>query len=109
MLEGEPVASLSAVAYDAGFGFMGFYIVKPEQRGLGFGLEIWKAAIDYLGVRNIGLDGVLASSWVSREISAKRSAAVAVAARFSAVAPDSVPVSSAAVVWVSDDTISAQN
>jgi len=59
-LDGEPVASLSAVAYDAGFGFMGFYIVKPELRGLGYGLEIWKAATDYLGARNIGLDGVLA-------------------------------------------------
>ena len=31
ILESEPVASISAVAYTASFGFLGFYIVKPRS------------------------------------------------------------------------------
>ncbi|RKP44185.1 N-acetyltransferase [Trinickia fusca] len=56
---GEPVGSISAVAYDDHFGFIGLYIVKPEFRGKGLGLRIWQHAIAYLGPRNIGLDGVV--------------------------------------------------
>jgi GNAT superfamily N-acetyltransferase len=59
ILEGKPVASISAVAYDASFGFLGFYIVQPQLRGRGLGTEIWNAAIKHLDDRNIGLDGVL--------------------------------------------------
>ncbi|WP_428983387.1 GNAT family N-acetyltransferase [Paraburkholderia diazotrophica] len=57
---GEPVGSISAVAYDAHFGFIGLYIVKPAFRGKGLGLRIWQHGIAYLGERNIGLDGVVA-------------------------------------------------
>ncbi len=59
-LDGEPVATISVVKYGKAFGFLGFYIVKPEFRGMGYGLEIWKAGLNYLGDRNIGLDGVVA-------------------------------------------------
>ncbi|NEQ50302.1 MAG: GNAT family N-acetyltransferase [Leptolyngbya sp. SIO3F4] len=59
-LKGEPIASISAVKYGESFGFIGFYIVKPDFRGQGYGLEIWKAALDYLQGRNVGLDGVVA-------------------------------------------------
>ena len=59
ILEGEPVASISAVAYTASFGFLGFYIVKPQFRGQGLGTEIWNAGMKYLEGRNIGLDAVL--------------------------------------------------
>ncbi|MBD2568618.1 GNAT family N-acetyltransferase [Anabaena lutea] len=60
-LNGEPIGCISAVAYDQNFGFLGFYIVKPEYRGQGFGIKLWQAAMDYLGNnRNIGLDGVIA-------------------------------------------------
>ncbi|MEO5349993.1 MAG: GNAT family N-acetyltransferase [Magnetococcus sp. YQC-3] len=59
-LGGEAVAVISAVAYDAEFGFIGFYIVKPEYRGRGYGMAMWRAALARLGTRNIGLDGVLA-------------------------------------------------
>ncbi|WP_334966450.1 GNAT family N-acetyltransferase [Nostoc sp.] len=60
-LNGEPVACISAVTYDQHFGILGFYIVKPQFRGQGLGMKIWKTAIDYLGAdRNIGLDGVVA-------------------------------------------------
>lgn len=58
-LDNTPVASISAVAYDEYFAFMGLYIVKPEHRGKGYGLKIWKHALNYLRTRNIGLDGVL--------------------------------------------------
>ncbi|ACC74725.1 GNAT family N-acetyltransferase [Paraburkholderia phymatum] len=57
---GEAVGSISAIAYDGQFGFIGLYIVRPEFRGKGFGLRIWQHGIDYLGKRNIGLDGVVA-------------------------------------------------
>jgi len=60
VLDGEPIASLSAVAYDDSYGFIGLYIVKPEFRGKGYGLKIWHHGIAYLGDRTIGLDGVTA-------------------------------------------------
>ena len=59
-LAGEPVGCISAVAYGNGFGFIGFYIVRPEYRGRGYGMRLWRVAMDYLGGRNIGLDGVVA-------------------------------------------------
>ncbi|WP_243902665.1 GNAT family N-acetyltransferase [Aetokthonos hydrillicola] len=60
-LDGEPIGSISAVAYDQFFGFVGLYIVKPQFRGRGFGMKLWHAAMVYLGTeRNIGLDGVVA-------------------------------------------------
>ena len=60
LLDGEPVAAISAVRYGARFGFMGFYMVKPEFRGQGYGIAMWKAAISRLQGRVIGLDGVVA-------------------------------------------------
>jgi GNAT superfamily N-acetyltransferase len=56
----EPIATISAIKYGASFGFLGFYIVKPEYRGKGYGIQIWNAALKYLEGRNIGLDGVVA-------------------------------------------------
>jgi ribosomal protein S18 acetylase RimI-like enzyme len=58
LLDGEPVACISTVAYSRTFGFLGFYIVRPGFRGRGLGLEIWKRGMAYLGSRNVGLDGV---------------------------------------------------
>ena len=57
---GEPIGSISAVAYDAHYGFIGLYIVRPHYRGRGFGLQLWNAAMRHLQGRNIGLDGVIA-------------------------------------------------
>jgi len=59
-LSGQPIGCISAIAYDATFGFIGLYIVKPEFRGRGFGLQLWSEAMRYLGSRNVGLDGVVA-------------------------------------------------
>jgi hypothetical protein len=60
VLNGLPIAAISAVQYGASFGFIGFYIVKAEFRGQGFGLSLWRAAMAKLKGRVIGLDGVLA-------------------------------------------------
>ncbi|MFM0132223.1 GNAT family N-acetyltransferase [Paraburkholderia sediminicola] len=57
---GEPVACISAIAYGEHFGFIGLYIVKPAFRGRGFGMRVWQHGMDYLGNRNVGLDGVVA-------------------------------------------------
>jgi ribosomal protein S18 acetylase RimI-like enzyme len=57
-IKDEPVGVISAVAYDEEFGFIGFFIVKPEYRGHRIGLELGNAAMRYLGQRNIGVDGV---------------------------------------------------
>ncbi|MDF5732645.1 MAG: GNAT family N-acetyltransferase [Rhizonema sp. PD38] len=60
-LNNELVASISAVAYSKHFAVIGFYIVKPQFRGRGFGMKMWRAAMAYLGIeRNISLDGELA-------------------------------------------------
>lgn len=59
-LSGEPIATFSAVKYGDTFGFLGFYIVSPAYRGQGYGIQIWRAGLEYLAGRNIGLDGVVA-------------------------------------------------
>ena len=59
-LDGAPAATISCVNYDDRFAFLGFYIVRPDLRGRGYGLRIWNAAVDHAGGRTIGLDGVVA-------------------------------------------------
>lgn len=59
-LAGKPIGSISAVSYDDHFGFIGFYIVKPEYRGQDYGIQLWETAMNYLKDRVVGLDGVLA-------------------------------------------------
>lgn len=56
----ELIATISAVKYGQTFGFIGFYIVKAEYRGHGYGLKLWNAALASLGNRLVGLDGVFA-------------------------------------------------
>ena len=60
LIDGEPVAAISAVRYGKHFGFIGLYIVRPGFRGRGHGLSIWTAAMQRLAGRTIGLDGVVA-------------------------------------------------
>jgi hypothetical protein len=54
------VSVISATRYDPDFGFIGFYIARPETRGRGHGIAIWRAAMQQLSGRLIGLDGVVA-------------------------------------------------
>ncbi|HWL30416.1 MAG TPA: GNAT family N-acetyltransferase [Burkholderiaceae bacterium] len=58
VLNDVPIGCISAVRYGQSFGFLGFYIVVPEYRGRGYGLPLWKSALEQFGARNIGLDGV---------------------------------------------------
>lgn len=57
-VDGVMVAGISAVAYDAAFGFIGLYICHRDWRKQGHGKAVWDAGMAYLGERTIGLDGV---------------------------------------------------
>ena len=59
-LDGRPVSAVSVVAYDDAYAFLGFYLVRPELRGRGFGLATWRAGLEHAGTRTVGLDGVVA-------------------------------------------------
>ena len=56
---GTPISSISAVTYPDNFAFVGFYIVRPEFRGRGYGLKTWRAGMRRLAGFNVGLDGVV--------------------------------------------------
>lgn len=63
--EGELIAGGSIVSYNGEFGFMGFFIVKPEYRSHGIGKKLWYLRRDKLLSRlnknaAIGMDGVVA-------------------------------------------------
>jgi GNAT superfamily N-acetyltransferase len=58
-LDGVAASTISVVNYDDRFAFLGFYIVRPDLRGRGYGLRTWRAAIAHAGSRIIGLDGVV--------------------------------------------------
>ena len=58
-IDGVPASTISVVNYDPQFSFLGFYIVRPDLRGNGYGLRTWQAAIGHAGSRIIGLDGVV--------------------------------------------------
>lgn len=58
--DGEPAAIVSVVHYGDAYGFLGFYICRPDLRGRGYGIRVWNAAMQAAGDRVIGLDGVLA-------------------------------------------------
>lgn len=57
-IDGEPVAAISVVNHDPRFAFLGLYLCKPQFRGQGHGLDVWRAGIAHAGGRSIGLDGV---------------------------------------------------
>jgi GNAT superfamily N-acetyltransferase len=57
---GELLSVISATRYGEGFGFIGFYIARPEARGQGHGIAVWHAAMRRLQGRLVGLDGVVA-------------------------------------------------
>lgn len=59
VLKNEIIATGSAVIYDDQFAFFGLYILKPDYRGMGYGLQLTQHRHAYCGDRNKGLDGVL--------------------------------------------------
>lgn len=54
-----PVTCISVVRYGRTVGFVGFYIVRKEYRGCGYGLATWKHGMAHLKGCVIGLDAVL--------------------------------------------------
>jgi GNAT superfamily N-acetyltransferase len=58
-INNEAIAVGSAVVYDEHFAFCGLYIVKPEYRGKGYGIELTQARLQYAKPRNVGIDGVV--------------------------------------------------
>lgn len=58
-LDGKIIAMGSAVVYDEAFAFCGFYMVDPAYRGKGYGLELTRQRLQYIGDRNAGIDGVI--------------------------------------------------
>jgi hypothetical protein len=60
LLDDRPIASISVVKYGNTFGFLGLYIVRPEYRGQGYGIAIWRAGMARMQGRTVGLDGVVA-------------------------------------------------
>ena len=62
-LDGELIGGGSITSYNGEYGFMGFFIVRPEYRGRGLGNELWHVRRDRLINRlqpgaTIGMDGV---------------------------------------------------
>ncbi|MEU8523734.1 GNAT family N-acetyltransferase [Streptomyces sp. NBC_01216] len=57
-LDGEPVSAVSVVNYGERYSFLGFYLVRPDLRGLGHGMTTWRTALAHAGDRTVGLDGV---------------------------------------------------
>jgi len=63
-IDGEPIGGGSIVAYEKKYGFIGFFIMRPEYRGHGLGDHLWHELMRRLLARldanaAIGLDGVL--------------------------------------------------
>jgi len=64
-LKGELIGGGAITSYTGEYGFMGFFIVRPEYRGRGLGKALWQARRERLLARlrpgaSIGLDGVFA-------------------------------------------------
>lgn len=59
LLDGVPIAAGSAVIYDEHYAFCGLYIVTPEYRHYGYGLQLTQERLKYVGNRITGIDGVL--------------------------------------------------
>ena len=57
---GEMLSVISATRYEPRFGFIGFYITRPEMRSRGHGMAVWHAGMAQLAGRLVGLDGVVA-------------------------------------------------
>lgn len=59
-LGAERIGCISGVRYSAAYGFIGLYLVRPEWRGRGYGLQLWSQAMEHLGdLACIGVEAAL--------------------------------------------------
>jgi GNAT superfamily N-acetyltransferase len=57
-VDGQPAGCVSAVSYGPDFGFIGFFVMRPEYRKKGYGIQLGLAAMARLNSKTIGIDGV---------------------------------------------------
>ncbi|MFN7678569.1 MAG: GNAT family N-acetyltransferase [Cyanobacteriota bacterium] len=56
----DPVGCIAGVRYNASYGFIGLFLVIPEQRGKGYGLRLWRHALRHLAdLPCVGLEAAL--------------------------------------------------
>ena len=56
-LDQTPIGCIAGVRYNDAYGFIGLFIVRPELRGQGYGIQLWRHALEHLkDVRCIGLE-----------------------------------------------------
>jgi len=59
-LGSERIGCISGVRYSAEYGFIGLYLVRPEWRGQGYGLQLWSQAMQHLDdLACIGVEAAL--------------------------------------------------
>lgn len=68
LLDDEPIATGSAVVYDKHFAFCGLYIVKPEYRRQGYGIQLTHERLKYVDKCTTGIDGVLENVAIYQKI-----------------------------------------
>lgn len=59
VLDGRVIARAAVLNYDENYAFGGLYIVDPEFRAHGYGMQLVEAMLGHAGDRNIGIDGVV--------------------------------------------------
>ena len=56
----EPIGCIAGVRYNASYGFIGLFLVVPDHRGNGYGLQLWKHSLHHLtDLPCIGLEAAL--------------------------------------------------
>jgi GNAT superfamily N-acetyltransferase len=58
-LNGEHIAHVSAIRYEENYGFIGCFWVRKDHRGKGFGVRMFRHALQHLEGCNIGISAVL--------------------------------------------------
>ena len=44
----DPIGCIAGVRYSQSYGFIGMFLVTPRHRGLGYGVQLWRHALDHL-------------------------------------------------------------
>jgi hypothetical protein len=57
-IDEQPVACFGAIQYDQNYSHLAWYIVKPELRFRGYGIQLWDKALGSLTSKTIGLYAV---------------------------------------------------